>query len=42
VSSLPVLRDVDTVADARAVADLCPPDSQFRRVVNALDAEVPV
>ncbi|MGW4943060.1 TIGR04282 family arsenosugar biosynthesis glycosyltransferase [Actinoplanes sp. NPDC004185] len=42
VSSLPVLRDVDTVADARAVAGLCPPDSQFRRVVNALDAEVPV
>jgi len=42
VSSLPVLRDVDTVADARAVADLCPADSQFRRVVNALDAEVPV
>ncbi|WP_433724391.1 TIGR04282 family arsenosugar biosynthesis glycosyltransferase [Actinoplanes sp. CA-051413] len=42
VSSLPVLRDVDTVADARAVADLCPADSQFRRVVTALGAEVPV
>ena len=42
VSSLPVLRDVDTVADARAVADLCPAESQFRRVVTALDAGVPV
>jgi glycosyltransferase A (GT-A) superfamily protein (DUF2064 family) len=42
VSSLPVLRDVDTVADARAVADLCPADSQFRRVVTTFDAEVPV
>jgi glycosyltransferase A (GT-A) superfamily protein (DUF2064 family) len=41
VGLLPVLRDVDTVADARAVAALCPAQSEFRRVVAALDAVVP-
>lgn len=40
VKLLPVLRDVDTVADARAVAALCPPQSGFRRVVTALGAGV--
>ena len=40
VRLLPVLRDVDTVADARAVAVLCPAQSEFRRVVTALDAGV--
>ena len=29
VAALPVLRDVDTTADARAVAALCPPGSRF-------------
>jgi glycosyltransferase A (GT-A) superfamily protein (DUF2064 family) len=41
VSLLPVLRDVDTVRDARAVAALCPADSAFRRVVTTFDAGVP-
>lgn len=41
VSLLPDLRDVDTVADARHVAALCPAHSAFRRVVTGLDAEVP-
>jgi glycosyltransferase A (GT-A) superfamily protein (DUF2064 family) len=41
VQLLPVLRDVDTVADARAVAAVCPVQSAFRRVVTSLDAGVP-
>ena len=41
VGLLPVLRDVDTVGDARAVAALCPDESQFRRVVTTLDAGAP-
>ncbi|GAA3350961.1 DUF2064 domain-containing protein [Amorphoplanes nipponensis] len=41
VSLLPVLRDVDTVTDARAVAALCPAGSEFRQAVTALDAGVP-
>jgi glycosyltransferase A (GT-A) superfamily protein (DUF2064 family) len=35
VSSLPVLRDVDTAADAHAVAALCP-GSRFARTVHAM------
>jgi glycosyltransferase A (GT-A) superfamily protein (DUF2064 family) len=35
VALLPVLRDVDTAADAYAVADACPPDSRFVRAVAA-------
>ncbi|WBB91114.1 TIGR04282 family arsenosugar biosynthesis glycosyltransferase [Verrucosispora sp. WMMC514] len=38
VRLLPWLSDVDTAADARAVANLCPPDSRFARAVAA---EVP-
>ncbi|MFF3854387.1 TIGR04282 family arsenosugar biosynthesis glycosyltransferase [Micromonospora sp. NPDC002575] len=38
VHLLPRLRDVDTVADARAVAALCPPGSRF---AVAVDADVP-
>ena len=39
VTALPVLTDVDTAADAYAVAALCPPDSRFAGVVPAeLDA----
>ncbi|WBB53577.1 DUF2064 domain-containing protein [Verrucosispora sp. WMMD573] len=38
VSLLPCLSDVDTAADARAVASWCPPDSRFARAVAA---EVP-
>jgi len=38
VRLLPRLRDVDTAADARAVAALCPPGSRFARAVAA---EVP-
>jgi glycosyltransferase A (GT-A) superfamily protein (DUF2064 family) len=41
VSLLPVLRDVDTAADARAVAALCPEHSLFRRAVEAVDARIP-
>lgn len=41
VASLPILRDVDTAADARAVAALCPPLSRFARAVALLDAGVP-
>jgi uncharacterized protein len=33
VALLPTLRDVDTAADAYAVADLCPPHSRFGRAV---------
>ncbi|MEU8662356.1 TIGR04282 family arsenosugar biosynthesis glycosyltransferase [Actinoplanes philippinensis] len=33
VHLLPRLRDVDTAADARTVAALCPPDSRFARAV---------
>jgi hypothetical protein len=33
VTALPVLRDVDTAADARAVAALCPPASGFALAV---------
>jgi glycosyltransferase A (GT-A) superfamily protein (DUF2064 family) len=36
VAALPVLRDVDTAADARTVATLCPPDSRFARAVPEL------
>jgi hypothetical protein len=39
VDLLPHLRDVDTAADARAVAALCPPDSRF---ADAVAAELPV
>ncbi|MDI6104878.1 TIGR04282 family arsenosugar biosynthesis glycosyltransferase [Actinoplanes sp. NEAU-A12] len=35
VHLLPRLRDVDTVADARAVAAMCPADSRFARAVAA-------
>ncbi|GIE91003.1 TIGR04282 family arsenosugar biosynthesis glycosyltransferase [Actinoplanes regularis] len=38
VSLLSRLRDVDTVADARTVAGLCPPGSRF---VHAVAADVP-
>jgi glycosyltransferase A (GT-A) superfamily protein (DUF2064 family) len=34
VATLPVLRDVDTAADARAVAELCPGDNRFPLVVS--------
>ena len=33
VATLPVLRDVDTIADATAVAELCAPGSRFARAV---------
>lgn len=36
VATLPVLRDVDTAADARAVAARCRPGSGFRRAVDRL------
>ncbi|MFE7235745.1 DUF2064 domain-containing protein [Streptomyces sp. NPDC057596] len=36
VSDLPKLRDVDTVADAAAVAACCPPGSRFAATVNSL------
>lgn len=35
VAALPSLRDVDTAADARAVAALCPPGSRFAHAVSA-------
>jgi len=35
VALLPTLRDVDTVEDARVVADLCPPRSRFTQAVAA-------
>nr|WP_230416844.1 TIGR04282 family arsenosugar biosynthesis glycosyltransferase [Micromonospora tarapacensis] len=35
VHLMPRLCDVDTAADARAVATLCPPDSRFARAVAA-------
>jgi uncharacterized protein len=38
VSDLPVLRDVDTAADATAVAACCPPGSHFAATVNSLAA----
>ena len=41
VGLLPVLRDVDTAADARAVAALCPLHSRFRQAVTTVDAVVP-
>jgi rSAM/selenodomain-associated transferase 1 len=34
VAALPVLRDVDTAADALAVAALCPPGSRFATAVS--------
>jgi rSAM/selenodomain-associated transferase 1 len=34
VAALPVMRDVDTVADALAVAALCPPGSRFAAAVS--------
>ncbi|MFJ6564550.1 DUF2064 domain-containing protein [Streptomyces sp. NPDC091412] len=36
VSDLPKLRDVDTAADAAAVAACCPPGSRFAATVNSL------
>jgi hypothetical protein len=36
VAHLPVLRDVDTAADAQAVAGLCPAGSRFARAVPRL------
>ncbi|MFI1294326.1 DUF2064 domain-containing protein [Streptomyces sp. NPDC020792] len=36
VSDLPKLRDVDTAADATAVAACCPPGSRFAATVNSL------
>jgi glycosyltransferase A (GT-A) superfamily protein (DUF2064 family) len=36
VAPLPVLRDVDTAADAYAVAAACPPSSRFARAVARL------
>lgn len=33
---LPVLRDVDTIADARAVAELCAPGSRFAATLSRL------
>ncbi|MFI7298465.1 DUF2064 domain-containing protein [Streptomyces sp. NPDC050121] len=36
IRDLPVLRDVDTAADAAEVAACCPPDSGFRAVLNSL------
>ncbi|MFI0156636.1 TIGR04282 family arsenosugar biosynthesis glycosyltransferase [Streptomyces lydicus] len=36
VSDLPVLRDVDTAADAAAVATCCPPGSRFAATLNSL------
>jgi rSAM/selenodomain-associated transferase 1 len=38
IASLPELRDVDTAADAWAVAALCPPGSRFAAAVPALVA----
>ncbi|BCJ52542.1 hypothetical protein Asp14428_40170 [Actinoplanes sp. NBRC 14428] len=38
VDLLPVLRDVDTVSDARSVAPMCPADGLFRRTVEAMPA----
>ncbi|MFI1434500.1 TIGR04282 family arsenosugar biosynthesis glycosyltransferase [Streptomyces lydicus] len=39
VSDLPVLRDVDTAADAVAVAACCPPGSRFAATLNSLVEE---
>jgi len=39
VHLLPVLRDVDTAADARSVAMVCRPDSGFRAAVEAVSDE---
>ncbi|MFF3545688.1 DUF2064 domain-containing protein [Streptomyces platensis] len=36
VSDLPVLRDVDTAADAAAVAACCPPGARFTATLNSL------
>ncbi|MFE1176885.1 DUF2064 domain-containing protein [Streptomyces sp. NPDC058773] len=36
VSDLPVLRDVDTAADAAEVAACCPPGSRFTTTLNSL------
>jgi len=36
VAALPALRDVDVAADAHAVAELCPHDNRFPRVVSAV------
>ncbi|MFD8078441.1 DUF2064 domain-containing protein [Streptomyces sp. NPDC059718] len=36
VGDLPVLRDVDTAADAAAVAACCPPGSRFATTLNSL------
>jgi glycosyltransferase A (GT-A) superfamily protein (DUF2064 family) len=36
VRDLPVLRDVDTPADAREVAACCPPGSRFAAAVSSL------
>ncbi|MFF9003021.1 DUF2064 domain-containing protein [Streptomyces achromogenes] len=40
VSHLPLLRDVDTAADAAAVAGLCPPGSRFAAVLASLAGAV--
>jgi glycosyltransferase A (GT-A) superfamily protein (DUF2064 family) len=40
VAALPRLRDVDTAADAHAVAAACPPDRRFARTVAADVPEV--
>jgi uncharacterized protein len=40
VAPLPVLRDVDTAADAHAVAALCPPGSRFATAVPRLVADL--
>ncbi len=39
ITELPVLTDVDTPADARAVAAAMSPTSRFRRTLEALDAQ---
>lgn len=36
VATLPTLRDVDTAADAAAVAASCPPGSRFAAAMAAL------
>ncbi|MDX3235902.1 DUF2064 domain-containing protein [Streptomyces sp. ME03-5709C] len=39
VSDLPVLRDVDTAADAAAVAACCPPGSRFATTLDSLSRD---
>ena len=40
VAILPTLRDVDTIADARAVAAACPPGACFPTVLAAIEDEL--